>query len=334
MLPEILQSVVDPGIATLPAVLDAVELRRHLDASGGRLWRSTRPEDVCVRVLTHHPGSRCTVEIALQTAGRWREFVGKVYGEDRPDVYQAMQRICQAGFGPQAEFSIPEPLAYVSALRLLVQEKVEGPRARDVLLTGTDRERAAAAERSALWLARFHAEGPRPSPVSHTNHQEALWMQWSRLIAENCGSVAGKARLLCQRLEVAAGAPAPVEYCAGHGSFSPAHLILTPDRTAVFDWDGYDLADPARDVGRFVVALRRLALGRLRSIRALDREGEVFEKTYLASAGPGVKQRLPPHKAAACLQLGKYHLDHRVHRWEQKLEAMLQEGFRCLGGEG
>ena len=333
-MPETLQSVVDPGIATLPAVLDALELRWHLDASGWRLWRSTRPEDVSVRVLTHHPGSRCTVEIALQTADGWREFVGKVYAEDRPDVYQAMQRICQAGFGPQAEFSIPEPLAYVPALRLLVQEKIEGPRAKDIYLTGTDRERAAAAELSALWVARFHAKGPRLSPVSHPNHQEALWRQWSRLIAENCESLAGRAQLLSERLEVAAGALAPVEYCAGHGSFSPAHLILTPGRTAAFDWDGYDLADPARDVGRFVVALQRLALGRLRSIRALDREGEIFEKTYLASAGPGVRKRLPLHKAAACLQLAKYHLDHRVHRWEQKLEAMLQEGFRCLGPEG
>ena len=62
---------------------------------------------------------------------------------------------------------------------------------------------------------------------------------------------------------------------------SPSHVILAAGRTVTIDWDGYDVADPARDVARFIVALKRLALGSLSSIRALDAVADVFVQTYV-----------------------------------------------------
>src|SRR5919197_1030323 len=64
-------------------------------------------------------------------------------------------------FGPEQEVSIPEPLAYVPELRLLLQEKVDGPRAKEIFLADDERRRVDASVRSARWLARFHAIAPR-----------------------------------------------------------------------------------------------------------------------------------------------------------------------------
>ena len=136
--------------------------------------------DVEVRsVLKHHSsGSRCTLEIAVRTDGRWRPAIAKIYNKDRSDALQVMKAIEQSGFGPQDELSIPQPLAYVSSLQCLLQEKVEGVRAEEVFKTGDQGAHAAAAERCARWLARFHARGPRlGQPVAADEYLNSSSMQ-------------------------------------------------------------------------------------------------------------------------------------------------------------
>jgi aminoglycoside phosphotransferase (APT) family kinase protein len=117
---------------------------------------------------------------------------------------------------------------------------------------------------------------------------------------------------------------------AGHASYSPAQIILAKGRTVVFDWDDYDVADPARDAARFIVALRRLAMGKLGSIRALDGAGQVFLRTYQSEAHLGTEENLRFFEAAACHTLAVYLLSHQVPRWVEKLEAMLDEGLRIF----
>ena len=77
-----------------------------------------------------------------------------------------MEGIRETGFGPRDEFSIPQPVGYLPSLRLLLQEKVEGPVASEVFKNGDERSRAEGAERCALWLAQFHARAPKVGPVS------------------------------------------------------------------------------------------------------------------------------------------------------------------------
>src|SRR5439155_22186915 len=112
------------------------------------------------KVLRRHSAKRFTFEIVLRTG-----LVGKVYAKDRQDVYQVMQGISEAGFGSEAEFSIPEPIAYLPSLRLLLQERVEGMPAQLIFRFGDEHQRVAAAERCARWLARLHALAPTTGAV-------------------------------------------------------------------------------------------------------------------------------------------------------------------------
>ncbi len=110
-------------------------------------------------------------------------------------------------------------------------------------------------------------------------------------MAEHLGE---KVARLFDRLAIAASRLSSIEMCAGHGSYSHDQVILADGlplnggkgHTITCDWDGYDVADPGRDVARFTVGLRRAALSRLGSIRALDAYGEVFRRTYVAARGP------------------------------------------------
>src|SRR5439155_10048942 len=160
----------------------------------------------------------------------------------------------------------------------------------------------------------FQALVPRVGRVLDRNEHLAALKRWSDDIAKVDAPLGGRAARLFERLEATASRLSGVERCAGHGSYSCAHLMLADDpsvngwtgRTIPFDWDGYDVADPCRDVARFAVHLRRLARGRLGSIRALDTYGEVFQRTYVAARGPQGVASLTFYPAATCLQFGEY----------------------------
>jgi len=336
---ESVQPIIDPGLATLSEVFDPVALANHLRGVGLGRWNGGAFEEVRVlRVLKHHARKRCALEIGLRTESGWHFLIGKAYHYDRLDVFQAMKGIQQAGFGPRDEFSIPAPLDYLPSLRLLLQEKVEGPVAKEVFKSGDERIRAAAAERCALWLARFHELAPKAGPISSPSDYitSKTMRRYSLKIAKLVGRHAQKATQLLHRLKDASASLSAVEMRAGHASYTPRQIILAEGRTVVFDWDGYDVADPARDVGRFLAALRRLALGWLGSARAMDETVEVFLNTYLAAGPPEARKNLSFFAAATYLNLAKHTLCRPgPHKQEKQdiAEAVLDEGLRVLEPE-
>jgi aminoglycoside phosphotransferase (APT) family kinase protein len=319
----------DPGTAALSESFDPIALARHLRLFSLPPWNWGTVETVEVGILRRKAERRCTLELTLRTESGSHSIIGKVYASDRSDVFAAMKQIEQAGFGSQDEFSIPQPLAYLHSLRLLVQERVEGPRAKEIFTTGDELSRAAAAERCARWLARLHTTAPKAGTVLHPRDlfKSNSMHQYARETASLGGRFADKIARLLDRLDDAVSSLSPVEMRAGHGSYGAAHVIPAAGRTVVFDWDGYDVADPARDVGRFLASLRHVALGRLGSIRALDGTAEVFLRTYQEVGQLEVKTNLRFYEGAACLKLGKHCL---YHARLNKMEATLDEGLRIL----
>jgi aminoglycoside phosphotransferase (APT) family kinase protein len=282
-------------------------------------------------VLRHVPGRRCTLEVGVQTGSGWHVFIGKVYRKDHSDVFDAMEQIQRAGFGPEDEYAIPSPHVYLPSLLFLLQERVSGQNAKEVFRTGDAESRARAAQRSARWLARFHARAPRIGPVEPpadylgTKRMQRCAPQITRLDE----SLSAKADRLQELLVEASSALAPLDLCAGHGAYRPDHVLLCGDRTIVFDFDTHDVADPARDVARFLVALRRSAL-ELGSIDALDAPYRMFRETYLAEGQPGVEKNLGFFEAAAYLKRAKRILGKEAADRRESADAMLDEGLRVL----
>jgi hypothetical protein len=155
-------SIIDLDISTLATVLDPFELGNYLCSVLPVNWGLLR--DLKVKVLKHHRGKRCTVDITLQTTTGKHSLIGKVYAKDRSDIYRAMKEISQSGFAAEAEFSVPKPIAFIPELQLLLMEKVQGPLASEIFLTGDESEQTKAAERCACWLAQFHACAPMLGP--------------------------------------------------------------------------------------------------------------------------------------------------------------------------
>jgi len=324
-------SLVDAEIGTLHEVLDPTVVGKQLAVllDSGERWGTVH--DAIFRPLKWHKGKRCTLEIVLRTNNGSHPLIAKVYSKDRLDAYQLMEELWRGQFGQSARFSIPQPLAYVSSLRLLLQEKLEAKNAKEIFLTGDEKEQAEAAEGSALWLAHFHEYAPRSGKVSPLELELARMERWTRRFGALDGPLHGKAKLLFERLNAASPSLGTAALAAGHGSYSPDHVFFVGDRVVTIDWDGFDAGDPARDVARFIVTMQRLAVGRMRSIRALDFVADVFLDAYVRARGSAILSRLPFYRAAICLKLAKYGaFHHRVSRWEEKVAAMLEEGLRIL----
>jgi aminoglycoside phosphotransferase (APT) family kinase protein len=341
MLSELTQSLVDPGIATLQAVLDPRELAKHLEPALPVHWG--RVQDIRIRVLQHHRARRCTVDIMLQTASGTQGLIGKVYAEDRSDVYQAMKEMTRSGFGPEAEFSIPQPFAFIPELNLLLQERIQGRSATEVFLKGNESERAKAAERCARWLAHFHMQAPLSRPVFALSHELlAHWMRqrplerWMRRIPKRAGAQAKqlmeKVVLLFNRLEIAAVKHDRVEMCACHGSYCHYQIILNETRTVTLDWDSFCVTHPSLDVARFITILQQLALDTEGSLKGLDVVSEAFYKSYIATNGHGVAKQLAFYKAAHFLKHSRDYLKRDNVRPEMA-GLMLDEGLRVLAEE-
>jgi len=108
-----------------------VELNRLLPSPG-------KPEpfqDVHIQMLKPHK-NRVTFEMRLKSSGGWQSVICKVHLANRLDVFDAMQVIFNAGFGPESEFALPQPLAYLSKLHVLFEEKILGNWAMDIFMNG------------------------------------------------------------------------------------------------------------------------------------------------------------------------------------------------------
>jgi aminoglycoside phosphotransferase (APT) family kinase protein len=259
-----------------------------------RRW-GTGEETRIAPLREHH--NRITFDIAVRTTSGWHQLIAKVYTEDRADLFQAMRAVARAGFGPEAEFSIPQAFAYLPALRVRLEEKVDGPSVNDLIETGRPDEWITAAERCGEWLGRFHRAAPRPE----NGRDLVAKLAHNRDAVTHMPSLRSKAKALLARLEALVPLAAPVMRCAGHGSYIPNHVILSGPRTIVIDLDDYDAADPSRDVAWFLVSLQRRAIQRLDSPHALDDAAQAFLGAYRASGPRGALDNLPLYRALMCL---------------------------------
>lgn len=316
-------------ISRFSAVLTGEEFRAELNRLFLTEWHWGIPEEVRLRPFKAHE-DRCTFEISGRTGSEWHSVIAKVHAVDRSDVFAALQAVVRSGFGPGAEFSISQPLAYLPSLHVLFEEKIQGRWAMDVFLDGSQEEQIETARRSGVWLARFHTIAPSQGDIDGPCDLLPSIRYYAGQIRKLGEPLSAKSDLLLQRVEDGMPSSDDVDFCAGHGSYIPEHVFLSGHRTIVIDIDEHDLADPGRDLAWYTVSLQRLGLKKLGSIRARDRSVEAFLKAYESSRGAGAMKHFRFFKAAECLHRAHRDLYKRKTPIPQWANIMLDEGLHTL----
>ncbi len=275
----------------------------------------------------HH--NRCVFDVSMKTDGGWQSVIAKLFTIDRRDAFVAMQRIHQAGFGLGAEFAVPRPIAYLPSMRILIEEKVEGRQVKGILLADDQSEQVEAVRRCAAWLARFHTRAPRfgnqVKPKAFLEHVR----EWANMVSAFGGSFAAKCESLIKKL----GAEVPVEgtfeYCPGHGSYIPSHVLLGSGRTVTIDFDELELVDPARDLAWFLISLERLGLKYERAPDSQRLTGP-FLDAYFEEGCREAQRYFAFYKGAEYLHRARHDLYKRIPPVPEWAEIMLDKALREL----
>ena len=295
---------VDPGLPTLPVVLDprrlGVALRRELDrelASEVGIPGSWQAE---ARLVRYRPGRRATFLVGVPAErSRTTTLVAKVYHDnDKATAVAAEGRALQAQHLPPPIVLAPV-LAHLRELAIVVQGHLPG---RELVVDLSDptvvSSRGPDVARAAQALAALHAgtvPNGRPRPVERELHRFT-----ARAAAIRSVDPANGEPLQALAHDLLGWRPAPGPISLVHGDCKPSQFLVDEDRVAVLDLDHCGIAEPASDVGNFVSSLRQGAMraaevGGTRdetATRAAEALGELFVTAYLDCARPPAPEDL------------------------------------------
>src|SRR5215204_3368159 len=188
---------------------------------------------------------RLTVRARDTATGRAAEkrFYVKVYHNEKGEQAQeALRELWSRAEAGDAGFTVGKPVAYLSSLRVLVQEEVVGTSLKDMLLRGDDV--TPAVRKVARTLAALHLSSqvtPRRRPL---RREVAIIERAGKLLRWACPHLGPEIEEIVGALVAGLGevSPAPT-----HGHLKREHGVLHGDRLALLDLDEFAGADPVLD---------------------------------------------------------------------------------------
>jgi hypothetical protein len=258
------------------------------------------------------------------SASAVKTYYAKVYrreeqAERARRVLRALADRPEAGPG----FAVPEPLAYLSELRTLVQDEARGTSLRQLV---SDGDEGSAVREVARALSAFRREPVRDLPRHRLDGELAALKAASELLGCACPQIAARleavAAAIAARLDEVPAEPT-------HGELKSSHLFVSGDGVAVVDLDSCAASDPMLDPARLLADLAGLRL------RAGDGgrwqvAADAFADAYLSAVPRPAHRRLVPHYAAALLKEAVDFFRHLEPGWPEKVPILVEEAENAL----
>ena len=324
---------------TAPAVPgDRASLEAALGLSG---WQLTRWEGEVLRQSRFRPVFRYRVEyerseMATETGPDDRQtleriFIGKAdYRHGGVDTFAFMRRLREAGFGSEDDTCIPEPIAYLEDLDILVQTEAPG-RCLYEWLSDPANDDVGPAGYAGRWLGKLHqtrlpsAEGALPADFEERK-LTGYCRELSEALPEHAQRIGDCTQGALEQLRAVQG----IRLVPTHGDYQPKNIYADGPRLTVIDWDRGALGHPARDVGHFVGQCLTMAYAKIGSFDPGTRWNDAFLAGYTETAPAGWDAGLPPYFARTLLEVLYYKLVVKpvsdpsfVPLWLDRLEDIL-----------
>jgi len=284
----------DRRLSAAALLLDPTSARSLVErALRSRRFPGLRLGGCAIRSARYLYGSRCTVVLDLQVVDGSgpATVVAKAHaGGDGSAVDAAMRALWATALADGGVVRLAEPLGYLPDPGVLVQGVVPGERtAREVLAAAAAGGDASQAEavllKIAEGMAALHGCGVEEAPLQTWGDDVD---RVRRIAARLAPTWPEPAKEVLAALELIDRAGASGTTATGprpsHGSFRPSQVLVDGDRVAFVDFDGFCLAEPERDLGRFCKGLRKLILAPAAAASEGDRAGAVARAERLVQA--------------------------------------------------
>jgi aminoglycoside phosphotransferase len=215
-------------------------------------------------ILQYRP-ERCVIRYQLalheDVGNRFTELtlIGKFSQTDEgQQVYEAMSTLWANEFHPRTldHIAVPAPLAYLPALKLLLQEEVPGRQLNDLIKA---QPRPDYARLIARVLRKLHHADLRPGPVYDMQTHLARCYPSHQALAQACpelrkaiAAIVGSTAQLDQQIPAS-------QYTPIHGDFHMKQIHVDADRCWLLDFDALSWGDPAADLGNVILTLQHKA---------------------------------------------------------------------------
>jgi len=279
------------------------------------------------QVLKHTSGKRCVIEYQLywdEEQQSLQRIIGKMYRKDRGRaIFENLRHLWHAASDSGARFGMPEPLAYLPEIGMVLQRVVPGQRLADF----SDHDDMTQAVRYAAEnLAALHGlavlVGEQKTLDDHIDKYchpgpKALIEAYPQSAPLVEGLLKGLARD-----ESLHHAP----LCPVHGDLGLTQIFITESQAFFIDFDGFCLSHAALDAGNFLVALQ-VHFGPAGA--ALTK---AFLEGYLKSQSPEMLTGLRVYQAFAYLRRAAICARApAVADWRQQVRQLLETGNFYLG---
>ncbi len=287
--------------------------------------RDALPGAWTVQPVRYRAGLGCALRWCLDAGsnGRHTWYVKAYRDHQGARTHEAL--LALGSVGGRDGFTVPEPVAYLTECRALVQEEVTGPSLSDILLAKDDV--APVMKRLAEALATFHREAPTPERRRAASDEldevkrAAALVSWVRPPLTDA----------VQRLisDIADGLD-DAEPTATHGDLKPDHIVQSGDGLALLDLDWFSSSDPVVDAGSMVARLTGMALRHPAVAGRIEAAGRAFADAYFTRVPSTWQRRFPPHHAAALLQEAAGCFRHQLPSWPELMDTAVQRATDAL----
>ena len=297
-------AAVDP---MLPQVADLLDM----DAISARLESEVYKEPVAVigvEVVRHKPGRRCIlrydVEVGASANARRERLYGKTFASARgPQVYETISSIT-ANRACGAQVRVPEPVAYLPDLKLLLQREAPGQPVVHALLQGDDRP----AQHIAASLSALHTSGLELRRRHDSTKELRTLAERVERLAATCPDLAPLARRCLTAVHDAEPGTMRWRWRPVHRDFYHDQLLWDGQRLAVLDFDDAAMSEPAVDVANFTAHLTLLSAQQPEAAPCLAVVADAFAACYRAHDVDLDRNLLRVLEGATLLRLSEIHL--------------------------
>ena len=265
--------------------------REQLHLDGTRRWTLISARTKLGRVL---------FEIEEETPSGPRRLIGKLGNTERAEVlHRTLQALRQAGFKPPSRITVPESIACLPERGLVLQEKVKGRQASELILESPGRANFAAAD-CARWLAALHRCQIPADPGTIDRDAVARWpAELSITLPRQAGLIDRIATAVFDELSRAVSETVP-----SHGDFHAMNVIIKgTQRITGIDLDKFAMREPAADVGWFLMQTAAFGFFKTGHFQSTELARRAFVHCYETEMETPVEQRrVAFHMAMAFLK--------------------------------
>jgi hypothetical protein len=249
--------------------LSACESERYLD---------------CSTVVLQNTG---TGRLTLRYAFGPNVVIAKMFSDNLgPQSFETTVRLWDSGFNRDSRYQVPEPIAFLPDVNLLLMRQAPGIPVAAALEPDRGDELVSYCCKAAQWLVELHRTAPLVGKVETEAQSLKLFRLASRLVKaaslrrEQLDMLRDLLDLISGRISAL---PSKRTLAQTHGRYHHDHVFVSNAATVVIDLDRCCPSDPGKDVAEFISVLRNASFVRGLTMGCIEKATYAFLREYLAA---------------------------------------------------